>query len=182
MVRCSMRPWAFFASSCQHARGKNRRCERHLDIVEKVFLIAFDRQNVVAAACHYRFGDALLAKHRVARHHLVGQIDAPQQHQRIGNFHAFAARGGVIQHLVQRMRKGRQAMLSVTIVIFAAAQRLSVDRDMTRRLRRRLVPHDGTAEQRGEAIGIHRAHRLGQRRMARHFVAPEPQLHARFQR
>jgi hypothetical protein len=85
MVRCSMRPWAFVSSSCQRRRGKNRRCERRLDIVEKVFLVAFDRQNLVAAACHYGFGDALLAKHGIGRHHFVGQIDAPQQRQRIGN-------------------------------------------------------------------------------------------------
>jgi hypothetical protein len=32
-----------------------------------------------------------LAKHRVARHHLIGQIDALQQRQSIGSFHALAA-------------------------------------------------------------------------------------------
>ena len=98
------------------------------------------------------------------------------------NFHAFAARGGVIEHLVHRMRKGRQAMLGVAVLILAAAQRLAVDRDMVRRRRGGFVAHDGAAEQFGEDIGIDGAHRLGQRRMARHFVAPEPQLHARFQR
>ena len=128
-----MRPWAFVSSSCQRRRGENRRCERRLDIVEKVFLVAFDRQNVVAAAPHYGFGNALLAEHGIARHHLVGEIDLFQELERIGNLHAPAARGGVIEHLVQSMGKGRQAMLGVAVLILAAAQRLAVDRDMARR-------------------------------------------------